>query len=84
MGFFAITATIAGIALGFFHSFTNWLFISVLVFNLLALAGKLMKGSMPSVLKLPFFFWLMCIASLKGVHKAVTARSAAIWDHSAR
>lgn len=84
MGFFAITATIAGIALGFFHSFTNWLFISVLVFNLLALAGKLMKGSMPSALKLPFFFWLMCIASLKGVHKAVTARSAAIWDHSAR
>ncbi len=84
MGFFAISATIAGIALGFFDSYTNLLFLSVVIFDLMAIAGKLLKGSMPSILKLPFFFWLMCIASLKGVQTAVTARSAAIWDHSAR
>ncbi len=84
MGIFAITASLAGIFLGFTDSFTNPLFLSVVIFNLLALAGKLMKGSMPYALKLPFFFWLMCSASLMGVFKALTARSEAIWDHSAR
>lgn len=84
MGFFAITATIAGVALGFFDSFSNYLFISVIAFNLIALMGKLSRGVLPSIFRLPFFFWLMCIASLRGVLKAITSKSAAIWDHSAR
>jgi len=84
MGFFAVLATLAGLALGYLDSPTNLLFASVVIFNLLALAGKVLKGLMPSALRLPFFFWLMCIASMRGVYKALTSRSAAIWDHSAR
>lgn len=84
MGFFAVTASLAGLALGIFDSTSNPLFASVVIFNIMALAGKILKGRMPSALRLPFFFWLMCIASMKGVYKALTSRSAAIWDHSAR
>lgn len=84
MGLFAILASVAGIALGFLDSFQNILFLTVIVFNTLALIGWLFKNSMPSALRLPYFFWLMCIASLTGVFKALRAKSAAIWDHSAR
>jgi len=84
MGFFAILATVSGLCLGFLDSFANLYFLCVLGFNLLAIAGKLLQSSMPSVLRLPYVFWLMCIASLRGVLKALTAKSAAIWDHSAR
>ena len=84
MGVFAIMASIAGIALGFLDSFSNTFFLSVMVFNMLAFAGWLLKNSMPSALRLPYFFWLMCIASLTGIFKALQAKSAAVWDHSAR
>ena len=84
MGFFAVTASLAGIAIGFIDSFTSVYFVSVVIFNLIALLGKVLNGSVPSILRLPFFFWLMCLASLKGVYIALTARSEAIWDHCAR
>jgi len=84
MGLFAIAASIAGIALGVVDSPSNPIFVSVAVFNLLAVVGKIAGNRFPSSLRLPYFFWLMSIASLAGVARAVTSRAAAIWDHSAR
>jgi len=84
MGVFAIIATVSGILLAFYNSPTNVLFISVTVFNLLALSGKILGNRIPSFLRLPYFFWLMSLASLSGVAKAVTSQAAAVWDHAAR
>lgn len=84
MGIFAVSASLSGLALGFADSFSNPIFIAVAVFNLMAVAGILLKNSIPSLFRLPFFFWLMCLASLHGVFKAIAARSASTWDHSAR
>jgi len=84
MGIFAVLASLSGIALGFADSFSSPMFLSVTVFNILALIGILLKNRIPSIFRLPFFFWLMCLASLQGVFKAIAARSASTWDHSAR
>ncbi|OPX31255.1 MAG: hypothetical protein B1H09_03315 [Gemmatimonadaceae bacterium 4484_173] len=84
MGVFAIVATAAGILLAVYDSPLNILFISVTVFNIIALAGRFAGHRMPSFLRLPYFFWLMCIASLSGVIKAVTSQAVSVWDHSAR
>jgi cellulose synthase/poly-beta-1,6-N-acetylglucosamine synthase-like glycosyltransferase len=84
MGFFAIAASIAGILLGVVDSHSNPVFVCVAVFNVLAVVGKIAGNRFPSPLRLPYFFWLMSIASLAGVARAVTSRAAATWDHSAR
>lgn len=84
MGVFAILASVAGLLTGFFDGYMNPIFLSVAAFNLLAIAGMFLGSGVPSLFRLPYFFWLMCTASLSGVMKAVRARSAAIWDHSAR
>ena len=84
MGLFAIIATIASILLAICDSPTNVLFISVIVFNLIAFADKVAGNRMPSSLRLPYFFWLMCLASLSGVAKAVAFQATAVWDHSKR
>jgi cellulose synthase/poly-beta-1,6-N-acetylglucosamine synthase-like glycosyltransferase len=84
MGVFAIIATVIGLLLAVYDSPSNMLFISVTIFNLLAVVGKTTGNGLPSLLRLPYFFWLMCIASLSGVVKAVTSRAASVWDHSAR
>ncbi len=84
MGIFAIIASIAGILLSVVDSPFNVVFLSVLIFNVTALAGKFMGDKIPSFLRLPYFFWLMSIASISGVSKAVFSTAAAIWDHSTR
>ena len=84
MGVFAIIASIAGILLAVFESPGNPLFLSASVFNIIALAGKAFGDRMPSFLRLPYFFWLMCLASLSGVLKAILSQAASVWDHGAR
>ncbi|MCK5131041.1 MAG: glycosyltransferase [Candidatus Sabulitectum sp.] len=84
MGIFAIIASIAGGLLAVYDSPTNYLFVSVTVFNMVALAGKLSGNKMPSSLRLPYFFWLMCLASLSGVARSLTSSAVSVWDHSAR
>ncbi len=84
MGIFAIIATIAGVLLAVYDSPTNFLFLSVMIFNIIALIGKVAGSRFPSSLRLPYFFWLMCLASLSGVARAITSQTAAVWDHSAR
>ena len=84
MGIFAIIASLAALLLGYYDSPTNWLFILILLFNVLALIGRTAGNSLPSLLRLPYFFWLMSLASLSGVVKAVTSQAAAVWDHNAR
>lgn len=84
MGVFAILASVAGILLAVYDSPSNFLFLSVVFFNMIAIAGKLAGNRMSSFLRLPYFFWLMCLASISGVSRAVTSRAASVWDHSAR
>ncbi len=84
MGVFAIIASIAAILLGYYDSPTNWLFILVMSFNVIALVGRAAGNSLPSLLRLPYFFWLMSLASLSGVVLAISSQAASVWDHSAR
>jgi len=84
MGVFAFIASAAGLLMAVYDSPANILFISVTVFNMIALAGGVAGNRIPSFLRLPYFFWLMCIASLSGVIKAVTSQAVSVWDHSAR
>ncbi len=84
MGVFAIIASIASILLAIYDSPVNLFFVSTTVFNSIALAGKVAGSRMPSSLRLPYFFWLMCLASLSGIVRAVSSRSVSVWDHSAR
>jgi len=84
MGIFAVVATVAGMLLAIYDSPANPLFLSVMIFNIIALVGNVAGSRFPSSLRLPYFFWLMCLASLSGVARAVTSQTAAVWDHSAR
>lgn len=84
MGIFAIIASIASVLLAVYDSPLNLLFLSVTVFNFIAFAGKVVGSRMPSPLRLPYFFWLMCLASLSGIIRAASSRSVSVWDHSAR
>ncbi|PIE52865.1 hypothetical protein CSA37_04275 [Candidatus Fermentibacteria bacterium] len=84
MGIFAILASISGLALGFSDGPLNSVFLSVIGFYLLVIVGWKSTSRLPSVIKMPYFFWLMCAASLKGVFVAVSAKSAAIWDPGTR
>lgn len=84
MGLFAVIATVAGLLLAIYDSPTNPFFLSVMIFNIIALVGKVAGSRFPSSLRLPYFFWLMCLASLSGVARAVTSQTDAVWDHSAR
>lgn len=84
MGIFAIIASVAGILLAIYDSPFNFPFISVAFFNMIAVAGKVAGNRIPSSLRLPYFFWLMCLASLSGVARSVTSRATSVWDHSAR
>ncbi len=84
MGIFAITATIAGLLLAYFDSPANPLFILIVFFSFTALLGRVAGNKMPSLMRLPYFFWLMCLASLSGVTKAIFSQAASFWDHSIR
>ncbi len=84
MGIFAIIASIAALLLGYYDSPTNWLFILIMLFNVTALIGRTAGNRLPSLLRLPYFFWLMSLASLSGVVKAISSQAASFWDHSAR
>lgn len=84
IGIFAVTASVAGFLLAFADSPFNCVFLCVSIFNLIALAGKFAGSRLPSSLRLPCFFWLMCIASLAGITRIVSSRAAATWDHSSR
>jgi len=53
-----------------------------IVFHLLALAGRLLKDRLPSFLLLPYYFWLMNMASLAGTLRFISAGSSPTWDSS--
>ena len=84
MGLFAILASFAAIFLGILDSPLNLIFISVFSFNLLAILGKFESTRLPSLFRLPYFFWLMSLASLFGVVKAISSRAVSVWDHASR
>ncbi|MCP4647845.1 MAG: glycosyltransferase [bacterium] len=84
MGIFAIVASVSGLLLGVISSPANLFFLRVIVFNLIAIAGKIAGNRFPSFLRLPYFFWLMSLASLSGVSKAIMSQAASVWDHAAR
>jgi len=51
-----------------------------IIFHLLALAGRFLKNGLPSFLLLPYYFWLMNMASLAGTLRFISARSSPTWD----
>lgn len=84
MGLFAVIASLAGIFLCVFDTPYSIIPFSVIVFNFLALLGKFGGAKLPSILRLPYFFWLMSLASLLGVVKAINSKAVSIWDHASR
>ena len=84
MGLFAVVASISGFMLAFTDSTSNFVFLCVAVFSLTAIAGKVIGNRFPSPLRLPYFFWLMCIASLVGIIRIISSSAKATWDHSTR
>jgi len=84
MGIFAVIASISGFMLAFTDSVSNYVFICVSVFSLTAIAGRIIGSRFPSPLRLPYFFWLMCVASLAGIARIISSSAKATWDHSTR
>ena len=52
------------------------------IFHLMALAGRFLKNRLPSILLLPYYFWLMNMASLAGTFRFISAGSSPTWDSS--
>lgn len=84
MGLFAVISSIAGIFLCVFDTPYSIIPFSVIVFNFLAVLGRFGGSKLPSLLRLPYFFWLMSLASLLGVVKAINSKAVSIWDHASR
>ena len=82
-GFLTITATVLLIFLAGrpFYFIILCLFI---LFHLLAIAGRFMKGTLPALLLLPYYFWLMNTASMAGTLRFLLWKPSASWDLSAR
>ncbi len=79
-GLFLLSATVlAGMLLASGTVYVS-AFVMLCLFHVLAAAGKLTGGRLPSKLLFPYYFWLMNLASLEGIFRTVSGRPVETWD----
>lgn len=84
IGVFGILATASLVALRNSGAFYQTLGLGVLVFNILAVAGAMARRGLPSVLLLPYYFWLMGISAINGMARLFLRGPTLLWDHEPR
>lgn len=84
IGVFAVLAMTALAVLrsyGPSYALMVWL---ALGFNLMAALGALTRRKLPSILLMPYYFWLMGISAIHGMLKLLLRGPTLLWDHEPR
>ncbi len=84
IGVFGILATASLAVLLDYGTFYRVLGLGVMAFNLLALFGVLARRRLPSVLLLPYYYWLMGISAINGMVRLFLRGPTLLWDHEPR
>lgn len=84
IGVFAVLAMLSLCLLaggGPFYETLMWLSV---LFNLAAVAGVFFRRGMPTLLLMPYYFWLMGISAIHGMAKLLLRGPTLLWDHEPR
>jgi hypothetical protein len=84
IGVFAVLAVLSLCLLaksGPFYGTLLWLSV---LFNLAAVAGAFFRRGIPTLLLMPYYFWLMGISAIHGMVKLLLRGPTLLWDHEPR
>lgn len=84
MGIFAVLALAALLVLrdsGPFYGVLVWL---ALGFNILGALGAVTGRKLPTILLMPYYFWLMGFSAIHGMAKLLLRGPTLLWDHEPR
>jgi len=84
IGVFGVTAVISVCLLRGVGPFYSTLFWLSVLFNLAALTGSILRRALPSVLLMPYYFWLMGISAIHGMARLLLSGPTLLWDHEPR
>lgn len=80
-GYFLVGATVSAFLLSGSTPY-RVLFLTLLAFHLLALAGLILRNRLPGPARFPFYFWLMNAASMVGFARMAVGRPVETWDRA--
>lgn len=84
IGVFALLATFSLFILRNAQGIYPVLLLTALGFHLMAVLGAALRGKLPSVLLLPYYFWLMGVSAIHGMIKLLFRGPTLLWDHEPR